>query len=376
MRNAAFLIILALCVACADAPDNPAAAAAKAREGALRQRAEQGDPMAQLLLAENYRTGKGLPVDLGQAVVWYRKAARQGLPAAQQNLAVALEHGKGTDQNATEAAQWYTRAARQDLPTAQYSLARLLLFGTGIDRNPQAAARWFRRAARNGNIPAVHHLGLMNRDGLGMPRNRVEAGKWFLVAAKRGNLRAQADYHMLASQLTPEQRKIAESLAAKEQAVLDQPPPVPMDMLRPLDGRLVDLRTGKPHTGRAVRYHPNASPVREVDLVDGLPHGWETVWLPSGQPASRTQFEQGQRTGLVEEWYASGQLCLRGTNRADRLEVATSFGHAGNVTGQVQDGNGTLILHYPNGQRASEHVFEDGVPSAVRRWTAEGKQLD
>ena len=44
----------------------------------VRKAAEQGDAEAQTRLAYFYDTGRGVPKDYGQALIWYRKAADQG----------------------------------------------------------------------------------------------------------------------------------------------------------------------------------------------------------------------------------------------------------------------------------------------------------
>ncbi len=48
-----------------------------------RQRAEQGDAIAQFNLARMFYLGKGEPQDYSEAVRWYRKAADQGYAKAQ-----------------------------------------------------------------------------------------------------------------------------------------------------------------------------------------------------------------------------------------------------------------------------------------------------
>jgi len=83
--------------------------------------------------------------------------------------------------------------------------------------------------------------------------------------------------------------------------------------------------------------------------------------------AGRTRFKNGLRDGIVEEWYLNGQLRLQGTNQAHRLMLATSFS---------MDGNGTLIIHHLNGQRAEEHIFVEGKRNTSRRWDAMGRLLN
>jgi len=372
MRNVACLIAFWLIAACSKSTEQEIS-----EEVALaRKHAEKGEPLAQLQLAQRLRTGDGVPKDLPQAVEWYRKAAKRGLPDAQYNLGVALDHGQGVAKDDTEAANWYRRAAEQGLTAAQYSLGRLLLKGEGIKRDFGAAARWFRIAAQAKHVDSIYHLGLMNRDGLGMPKNPMLAGKWLILSAKLGKLEAQGAYHMLASELPPEQRKLAERLAEEEQTLLSRPAPVPMKMLALHRGRLVHKGKGKPYTGHALLNHPNGARFRKIELEEGIPNGWEITWFPDDRLAGRTRFKNGLRDGIVEEWYLNGQLRLQGTNQAHRLMLATSFSMDGNATGQVKDGNGTLIINHLNGQRAEEHIFVEGKRNTSRRWDAMGRLLN
>lgn len=71
--------------------------------------AAAGDPLAQLGLAGLYRSGEGIPRDLGRARELYRRAAAQGNTDAQINLARLLMDGDERD--LVEAHAWLTLAA-------------------------------------------------------------------------------------------------------------------------------------------------------------------------------------------------------------------------------------------------------------------------
>ena len=55
----------------------------------LRPVADAGDPEAQVMLADIYYEGRGVPKDYAQAVDWFRKAADQGAPLGQFYLGLA-----------------------------------------------------------------------------------------------------------------------------------------------------------------------------------------------------------------------------------------------------------------------------------------------
>ena len=80
-----------------------------------RPLAEQGDAMAQYVLALMYNEGPGVLQDYlqdyAEAVKWYRLAAEQGYANAQYNLGVMYEYGTGVLQNNVMAHMWYNIAA-------------------------------------------------------------------------------------------------------------------------------------------------------------------------------------------------------------------------------------------------------------------------
>ena len=73
----------------------------------LKEKAESGDIIAQYNLGCAYAEGDGTPVDLVQAVKWFRRAADGGDVDAQYNLAVMYDDGDGVDEDNEEAVKWY-----------------------------------------------------------------------------------------------------------------------------------------------------------------------------------------------------------------------------------------------------------------------------
>ncbi len=72
--------------------------------------AEMGNPAAQYKLGYMYKTGKGIPLDYGGAVIWYHLAAIQGNASAQSNLGFMYKTGKGVPQDFLQAYMWYELA--------------------------------------------------------------------------------------------------------------------------------------------------------------------------------------------------------------------------------------------------------------------------
>ena len=79
----------------------------------LRALAQQGDVVAQLILAGNYNFGQGVPQDYVEAVLWFRLAADQGYALAQLNLGTSYANGQGVPQDHVEAHMWFNLAAAQ-----------------------------------------------------------------------------------------------------------------------------------------------------------------------------------------------------------------------------------------------------------------------
>jgi TPR repeat protein len=69
---------------------------------------------AQVALATNYFTGRGVPLDYGRAFHWYSKAAAAGDGGAQYIVASYYERGYPgvVDKDIEQAKIWYARAPR------------------------------------------------------------------------------------------------------------------------------------------------------------------------------------------------------------------------------------------------------------------------
>src|SRR5205823_636512 len=102
-----------------------AALAAYAREDyldaapKLTSLARAGDPEAQYRLGLLYGRGKGVLGNLGDAIVWYRRAAEQGHAEAQHQLSLAYLHGGHAHY---EVGRWYDAAAEIDKNAADNNL--------------------------------------------------------------------------------------------------------------------------------------------------------------------------------------------------------------------------------------------------------------
>ena len=90
----------------------PPGSPAKPLRERLLERALKGDREAQFDLAKGYEAGQlGLPLDLKEALHWYREAANRGEPFAEASLGIFFNFGKGVDRDYAEAYMWYERAS-------------------------------------------------------------------------------------------------------------------------------------------------------------------------------------------------------------------------------------------------------------------------
>ena len=151
----------------------------------LKQLAEQGDPVAQHILGDIYKKGKGVFQNYTEAHKWVKKAAEQGDPYAQLTLGFMYTK-KGVLQNYTEAHKWVKKAAEQGLPQAQYTLG-VMYTEKGVFQNYTEAHKWVKKAAEQGVPQAQLTLGFMYYlEGKSVPQNYTEAHKWVKKAAEQG----------------------------------------------------------------------------------------------------------------------------------------------------------------------------------------------
>jgi cell division septation protein DedD len=110
-----------------------------------RPAAIAGDADAQFNLGQAYKLGRGVPVDMGMAESWYRKAALQGQIEAEANYGLILfQNGKRPD-----ALPWLEKSVARGEPRSQLVLGTMLYNGDGVARDwPRAYALLVRSAAQ------------------------------------------------------------------------------------------------------------------------------------------------------------------------------------------------------------------------------------
>lgn len=120
----------------------------------LLERANAGDPGAQLEVAAKYAAGDGVAKDAKESVKWVEAAAAQGIAEAQLKLGAMYLAGRGVPRDALSAAKWYKLAAEKGEAAAQVQLARMFLTGSGGMTDPAEAWMWAKLASKKGDHAA------------------------------------------------------------------------------------------------------------------------------------------------------------------------------------------------------------------------------
>ncbi len=120
----------------------------------LIRKANEGDIAAQVELGKIHSSGKDVPKNEKEALVWYSKAAEQGDVEAQLRVATAYIRGGGVPKDSKEAAKWYLMAAEQGNSEAQCQMARMHMIGAGVPKDDILAYKWADLAGIQGNVAA------------------------------------------------------------------------------------------------------------------------------------------------------------------------------------------------------------------------------
>ncbi|MGA2569474.1 MAG: tetratricopeptide repeat protein [Terracidiphilus sp.] len=140
----------------------------------------------QFHLGTLYESGKGVPQDYTQAILWYRKAADQNLAIAQYRLGVLYANGVGVPLDKAQAAAWFRKAADQGYVYAQVMLGSDYLTGEGVQRDYSEAYFWFDVACASKTREVVGGERATMRDTAGaylspddLSRVQERVRKWF-----------------------------------------------------------------------------------------------------------------------------------------------------------------------------------------------------
>ena len=189
----------------------------------IKPYAEEGDGVAQSLLAQMYKKGWGVEKDPKKAEHWYLKAADNNInnmkfflgnlyqyhlidykksafwhekSAEEDNddvsasILAKLYRYNDTVKDYKKAKKWYEHLAWKGDAKAQYELGYMLLDGLGTDKNYKNAAYWFEESAKQDNADAQFFLGYMYSKGKGVLKDYEKAMMWGKKSAKQGHIAA------------------------------------------------------------------------------------------------------------------------------------------------------------------------------------------
>jgi localization factor PodJL len=190
----------------------------------LRAAALKGDPAAAYEIGVRYTDGKGVAVNLDEALKWYSRAAQAGLVPAVFRLGTFYEKGMGVQRDADIARRYYLQAAERGNAKAMHNLAVLDADGGGKAANYKNASEWFHKAAERGVADSQFNLGILYARGIGVEQNLAESYKWFSLAAAQGDADSVRKRDDIAKRLD------VQSLAAAKLAIQTfTPEPQPSD---------------------------------------------------------------------------------------------------------------------------------------------------
>src|SRR4029077_3043631 len=149
----------------------------------LAKLAQAGDREAQYHLGLLYARGKGVLGNLGDGIVWYRRAAEQGHAEAQFQLSLAYLYGGHAHY---EVGRWYDGAAEIDKNAADNNLELMFPNGISVPQDHPEALRWSIAAAEQGLAEAQANTGMMYARGVGCDIDYEAARRWYLQAAEQG----------------------------------------------------------------------------------------------------------------------------------------------------------------------------------------------
>ncbi|MGX5803291.1 tetratricopeptide repeat protein [Bradyrhizobium sp. Arg314] len=158
------------------------------------ERAKNGDPAAETLVAEILSRGLGVPLNPAEAGKWYALAAEQGVPEAQFQYALILLDGRYVKKDEKAAFALMQASAEAGNRLAQFNFAQLLVQQDPGDDGLAKAAVYYERAAATGLADAQYAMAQLYASGVGgKPHDDAQARSLLAQAARQNYDTAQID---------------------------------------------------------------------------------------------------------------------------------------------------------------------------------------
>lgn len=149
----------------------------------FQKASEQGNHAALYYLGLAYQSGRGVPHDMGKAMVLIHKAAANNVPQAQYALAGAYHFGDGVKKNFQAAKRLYQNSAAAGHASALYMLVSM--------NDGKKKQDWKKVFAETATIEDILSIAIGYDDGSAFQKSNLdEAIYWYTIAASRGSNKA------------------------------------------------------------------------------------------------------------------------------------------------------------------------------------------
>ncbi|KAF9949164.1 hypothetical protein BGZ70_001906 [Mortierella alpina] len=173
-----------------------------------------------------YYSGRGVPLDYGEAMEWYLAASEAGVAVAMFKISQMYQYGHGVDKDDQEAISWYSRGeeavneqartnnriVHHDASVSEHHARTMEWFlndteGESADANRQIgdlyswgddlikdynrAMQWYLKASDGGNGTAMSRIGFMYDQGHHVDQDYAKAMEWHLKASDTGHATAK-----------------------------------------------------------------------------------------------------------------------------------------------------------------------------------------
>lgn len=138
-------------------------------------------------VAEIYRLGLGVPVDLERAAAEVRKGALAGSVQMRVVMGIFYREGWGVPQSYSEARRWMEIASWSGSASAMSALGDLYRRGRLGPANPAKAMDYYRKAAALGQTDAMNNIGMAYMRGDGVAKDTDQGISWLSLASQQGN---------------------------------------------------------------------------------------------------------------------------------------------------------------------------------------------
>jgi TPR repeat protein len=158
------------------------------------ERVKKGDGAAEMLAAEIYARGLGVPRDEKKAAELYKAAAERGIIAGKLQYALILLDGQFEKRDEDKAYELLKEAANAGNALAAFNFAQLALSRQPGPAGEKIATKYYLQAAGDGLADAQYAMARIYAAGEGgVPQDDVKARQYLVEAARQNYDAAQVD---------------------------------------------------------------------------------------------------------------------------------------------------------------------------------------